>query len=480
MLKKNMEEYWEKLPEIQEKLIEKIKKDPWRLTYHLMPVTGWMNDPNGSVQFNGTYHLYHQYVPETPKGGATHWGHKTSKDLVHFKEEEIFMSPDKEFDQDGVYSGCAIVVDNKIHFFYTGNVKNPGDHDYTFSGREQNTVHVVSPDGFTIESRKVVIPHEDYPKGYTDHIRDPKVFEHDGVYYMILGARARTNMGSILLYESHDLDNWSFIGNLLKGDEEEGYMWECPDFFDLADKSILVFSPQGILPTAYNFHNPFSAGFLIGEMDWKIKEFKPEKEFMELDHGFDFYAPQSFEDESGRRILWAWMGIGNSDPEYNNPTIARGWQHAMAIPRVLNLEEGKLKQRPVPEYKVLRKNQQVCAIEDLKDDTLKGEIYELLIELSKNVTEFNLDLRQDTSLTYKDGLLTLRHGESGYGRRKRMIKLDKLSQLQIFSDTSSLELFVNDGDYVMTSRVYPKANQDKINLKANGNGQVTFWEIKMD
>ena len=78
-----------------------VDADPWRLHYHLMPEVGWLNDPNGAVQFNGTYHIYHQYVPETPNGGRTHWGHKTSQDLVHFTEEDIFLSPTESFDTDG-------------------------------------------------------------------------------------------------------------------------------------------------------------------------------------------------------------------------------------------------------------------------------------------------------------------------------------------------------------------------------------------
>ena len=76
-----------------EDMKNKVQSDPWRLKYHVMPETGWLNDPNGAIQFDGTYHLYYQYVPDTPLGGATHWGHMTSKDMVHFKQEPIFMSP---------------------------------------------------------------------------------------------------------------------------------------------------------------------------------------------------------------------------------------------------------------------------------------------------------------------------------------------------------------------------------------------------
>ena len=478
-MKKDMQAYWQSLPELQAALMEKIAADPWRLTYHQMPATGWLNDPNGAVQFKGTYHLYHQYVPETPNGGATHWGHKTSQDMVHFKEEDIFLSPDQLFDEDGVYSGSAFVHDDKIHFFYTGNVKHEGDHDYTYSGREQNTIHVVSADGFTVESREVVIAHADYPAGYTDHIRDPKVFEHAGVYYMILGARTRDNLGHILLYRSDDLYDWSYQGVFLAGNEEQGFMWECPDYFELDDSQVVLFSPQGLLPTTYNYHNPHTVGYLTGAINWDEYAFEPETDFVELDHGFDFYAPQTFEDESGRRILWAWMGIGDTEPEYGNPTVARGWQHAMALPRQLTLENGRLKQRPLPEYQSLRQHTQTHRLCEIEESTLKGEIYELLVEFDETPRSFELTLRQDSKLSYQDGLLTLKHGESGFGRRKRMIPLTDLSQLQIFSDTSSLEIFVNDGEFVMTSRVYPSPDQQMIHVTGDAQGQISYWDLKI-
>lgn len=478
-MKKDMQAYWQSLPELQAALMEKIAADPWRLTYHQMPATGWLNDPNGAVQFKGTYHLYHQYVPETPNGGATHWGHKTSQDIVHFKEEDIFLSPDQLFDEDGVYSGSAFVHDDKIHFFYTGNVKHEGDHDYTYSGREQNTIHVVSADGFTVESREVVIAHADYPAGYTDHIRDPKVFEHEGVYYMILGARTRDNLGHILLYRSDDLYDWSYQGVFLAGNEEQGFMWECPDYFELDDSQVVLFSPQGLLPTTYNYHNPHTVGYLTGAINWDEYAFEPETDFVELDHGFDFYAPQTFEDESGRRILWAWMGIGDTEPEYGNPTVARGWQHAMALPRQLTLENGRLKQRPLPEYQSLRQHTQTHRLCEIEESTLKGDIYELLVEFDETPRSFELTLRQDSKLSYQDGLLTLKHGESGFGRRKRMIPLTDLSQLQIFSDTSSLEIFVNDGEFVMTSRVYPSPDQQMIHVTGDAQGQISYWDLKI-
>ncbi|QJS98811.1 glycoside hydrolase family 32 protein [Dolosigranulum pigrum] len=458
-----------------------VDADPWRLHYHLMPEVGWLNDPNGAVQFNGTYHIYHQYVPETPNGGRTHWGHKTSQDLVHFTEEDIFLSPTESFDTDGVYSGNAFVHEGQLHFFYTGNVKQPGDHDYTYSGREQNTIHVTSTDGFSVDSREVVIPHADYPDEYTDHIRDPKVFQHEETFYMILGARKRSNTGAILLYESSDLSNWSLSGEFIEGTEDEGYMWECPDYFAVDGQDILILSPQGILPTTYQYHNPHAACYVLGAVNWDEVRFGRSTDFRELDRGFDFYAPQTFEDEHGRRIMWGWMGIGDTEPEYLNPTVARGWQHALTLPRELRVVDGELRQLPLPEYNILRQNQvthQLTVDGPTEIEGLSGEVYEMMIQLEETPDDFSLTLRQDTVIDYRDGLLTLKHGPSGYGRRKRQIELSELTELHLFSDTSSLEIFINHGEYVLSTRVYPEPGADRIVFAGQAKLTVHKWDLQ--
>lgn len=450
-------------------------KDQWRLTYHIMPEKGWLNDPNGAIQFNGLYHIYYQYVPETPLGGATHWGHMTSKDLVHFNQEPIFMSPDQPFDSHGVYSGGGFVKDGLIHFFYTGNVKLDGDYDYIYSGRKQHVVHVVSDDGFNILKREVVIDHDTFSEGFTDHIRDPKIIEHDGVFYMILGARKADNLGAVITYRSTDLSEWTYVGNLIEGTKDEGYMWECPDLFELNGRYVLIFSPQGIREEAYQFNNPHVAGYIIGCMDWDEVKFIPETEFIELDRGFDFYAPHTFEDETGRRIMWSWMGVGDIMPEYTNPTIARGWQHALAMPRLLTIKNDRLIQQPLTAYEGLRKEEQPLNINERY--VLENKAFELLVELP-NEDEFSIDLIEDTVLDYQNGILTLEHGPSGYGRRWRSTKVDHVETIHIYVDTSSIEIFVNDGEVALASRVYPKDNMPHVHVKASDQTKVTLWGLK--
>ena len=128
---------------------EMVKADDSRLAYHLMPETGWLNDPNGLCQFQGLYHIYYQYTPFEPTGEIKLWGHYTTRDFIHYKQEEPVLFPDQDMDAHGVYSGSAYVEDKTIHYFYTGNVKlfDRDDYDYIMGGRVSNTIHFTSQDG---------------------------------------------------------------------------------------------------------------------------------------------------------------------------------------------------------------------------------------------------------------------------------------------------------------------------------------------
>ena len=157
---------------------ENVKRDKNRLHFHMMPPTGWMNDPNGLCQFHGINHIYFQYTPFLAGWGTKLWGHYTTKDWVHYTEEEPFLFPDTKWDRDGVYSGSACVKEDGIHFFYTGNVKlHDKEYDYIMNGREQNTMHLFSPDGKHITYKEMVMTNDDYPSNMSKHVRDPKVYE---------------------------------------------------------------------------------------------------------------------------------------------------------------------------------------------------------------------------------------------------------------------------------------------------------------
>ena len=130
----------------------------WKQKLHIEPSQGWLNGPNGLCWYAGKYHVYFQYAPDSAEGGGRKcWAHMESEDMLSWEYTGIVMEPDIPEDKNGVYSGCAFVDDGKLHFFYTGNVKNPGDYDYINEGREANQIHVVTQDARVLQMKKVII-----------------------------------------------------------------------------------------------------------------------------------------------------------------------------------------------------------------------------------------------------------------------------------------------------------------------------------
>ncbi|MCI2769953.1 glycoside hydrolase family 32 protein, partial [Staphylococcus warneri] len=181
----------------------------YRLGYHVMPKYGWINDPNGFSYFNGYYHIFYQYYPYAPEWGPMHWGHARSKDLVHWETLPIALEPGDEEDKNGCFSGTGIVKDDKLYLFYTGHhYYNDDDPDHFW----QNQNMAYSEDGIHFQKYKqnAIIPTP--PEDNTHHFRDPKVWEHHGYYYMIVGSQNDRELGRIILYRSEDLYEWEYLG----------------------------------------------------------------------------------------------------------------------------------------------------------------------------------------------------------------------------------------------------------------------------
>ena len=448
-------------------------RNNYKLLYHLYPEQGWMNDPNGLCFFKGYYHVYYQYSKEAV-GGLKYWGHFRSKDLLNWESLDIFLSPDKDFDKSGVYSGSALIHEDKLYIYYTGNVKESGDYDYIYEGRQHNTVLVVSEDGMSTESRQVVLYNKDYPADMSCHVRDPKVFAYDGKFYMVLGARSKDDKGQVLVYESTDLYNWNYI-NSIKTDYDFGYMWECPDLFLLDGKWVLLLSPQGIERKEFEAQNVYTNGYFILDGDFRSEY--TLSEYRDLDFGFDFYACQTFE-KDGKRYMLAWMGM--PDAQYTNPTVKYGWQHCMSMFRELNLKHGRIVQVPAREYKKLRKGHKVLRSEGMLSFETENPCLEINIsdiDIGNNAG-FGISIFDTLELIYDvpSGEFVLIHtdkNKSAYGRTKRVLPLQKneLKKIDIFLDASCAEIFVNDTSGVLSTRYYPE-NYKEINCKGSFNMEI--------
>ena len=423
-----------------------VEADPHRQQFHLQPPVGWLNDPNGLCVYGGQYHAFFQYGPFDVTGGVKHWGHAVSTDLMHWEPLPVMLYPDEPFDCHGVYSGSALVEGTEMYLYYTGNVKHPGDYDYIKQGRSHNVCLAVSHDGRTLAGKQCLMYNKDYPAGLTCHVRDPKVFAYEGRYYMVLGARTVEDKGEVLVFESTDKLHWNHI-NTITTPEAFGYMWECPDLFCIDGQWYLAVSPQGI-----QCQNVYGCGYFTVYGDWRSE--CTLGEFHEMDFGFDYYAPQSFADENGRRIQIGWMGMPDAD--YGNaPTVAHGWQHCFTVPRLLTKgPDGTLLQKTVPELDAQRGPARKLAD---GEEAFVSPCFDLT---AVPAGDFALTIAQGVELVYteQDNTCILRFTDASMadGRTVRRAKLSApCRSVRVVGDRSSLEIFLNDGAAVFSTRYYP-------------------------
>ncbi|WP_455193339.1 glycoside hydrolase family 32 protein [Gemmiger sp.] len=444
-----------------EKTQEAHENDKWRLRLHLMPPTGFMNDPNGLCWFKGLWHVFFQYAPSSPEGGLKYWGHYTSPDMLHWTYWGTPLIPDQPFDCHGEYSGSAIVKDDVLHVFCSGNLFLQGNPPRAFS-----VIHVTSKDGFHFSEKKVVISSEDYPQACSCQIRDPKVWKDGSEYRMVLGAQTINETGAVLIYHSADLDHWDFERMMVPG-KDFGYMWECPDVFKINDSNYLSLSPQGIPSEEFRYANVFQSV-------WTNMRDEPNFTYTEWDKGFDFYAPQTFAAPDGRRILYGWMGM-DALAGYSNPTIKYGWQHAQTLPRAITEKNGILYQMPVKEIEQLRMSS--FSVEESAKLLLPCEL------ALQNPDNSSFDLMLGTGLHFafeqNDSVLRLYFtDETGSGRTERKAKVKEVKNVRLWIDTSSVEIFVNDGAVVFSTRFYPDSDKIELYVRADHPCAITGWNLK--
>ncbi|MDV2684083.1 sucrose-6-phosphate hydrolase [Alkalihalophilus lindianensis] len=486
------EERYRKYRDVSEKermlLKKKVNACPWRQSFHIQPPTGLLNDPNGFAYFNGEYHLFYQWFPHGPVHGLKHWYHVTSTDMVNWQNKGLAIEPNEFYESHGAFSGSGIVDQGDLYLFYTGNTRDEEWHRHPYQCMAKMTKEneLVKAAGPIISSP---------PKGYTEHVRDPKVWKTGSLFYMIIGAQREDKTGCVLLYQSRDIKEWEFLGEVITKLDAFGYMWECPDYIELDHKGILIFSPQGIEAEGDLYNNIYQSGYLVG---WPLNRSTMNFDhgpFQELDRGFDFYAPQTTLSEDGRRIMIGWMGL----PEMNYPTDENGWAHCLTLPRELVLKDEKLIQRPVRELANLRSNQEEVADQLLNERKsyphIYGTTYELEVEFEVGTSEvvgieFRTSENEKTIVHYNhlNKKITLDRSESGkevgttYGTTRAVGYDGETITFHLFVDVSSCEVFINDGEEVFTSRIFPSDHSTGIQFFAQG-GQASFqakkWDLSM-
>lgn len=459
--------------------------------YHIFADGAFINDPNGLVYENGRYHLFYQWNPSYPGGKRVGWAHRCSTDLTHWTELPPALLPDDWYDRSGCYSGSAVVKDGRLHLLYTGNVRDDGCE------RETYQCLAISDDGEHF-AKYAGNPLVSGPApGCTTHFRDPKVFADGSGYAFVLGAQTADGHGRALLYRSPDLLSWRLDGALrFSGPEwtDFGYMWECPNLFDLSDTAtqqthaVLLFCPQGLTPRGMRFRNRYQCGYTVAPRAFDgTGTFIGGTAFEEIDRGFELYAPQIFSDGK-RTLMIGWMGM----PEENDqPSAQENWMHCLTVPRTVWMENSKLFQWPVEELDALHDGRQSVSPRPLENEVVElpgfsGACYDMRLAFDTAQTQaLTLSLRQsdrqEIRITFAGGVLRVDRSRSAYApgdpvREARLRRSEKL-ELRILSDHSAMEIYANGGEEVFSLRCYLDDDAVRTCVGVQGKAALTNGEF---
>ena len=320
--------------------------------FHLSARVGWMNDPNGLSWYGGQYHLFYQYHPYNSHWGPMHWGHAVSHDLLRWRYLPAALAPDTAYDQNGCFSGSALTTPDGRHLLmYTGVARETLPNGET---RDVQTQNLAFGDGENYDkfAHNPIISAGHLPEGASRFdFRDPKIWlEPDGSYRAVVANDFIGHGGQILLFKSDDLKAWRLERVLARNDGRLGRMWECPDFFELDGKHVLLASVQEMLPMGLEYPNGHGTFCMIGHLDAETGAFIGESD-RAVDYGIDFFAPQTLLTPDGRRVMIGWMqNWGTCDLR----SRAMPWFGQMSLPRELSIRNGMLIQRPIRELEALR------------------------------------------------------------------------------------------------------------------------------
>ncbi|WP_287971368.1 glycoside hydrolase family 32 protein [Blautia sp.] len=478
-----------------EEIAEKVIKKEERPAFHFSPRTGWMNDPNGFSYYKGKYHMFYQYYPYDTRWNSMHWGHAVSDDLLHWEYVPAALAPDENYDKEGCFSGSAIALpDGRQLLIYTG-VARKAQEDGTDCEIQTQCIAVGDGTNYEKYENNPVLDEKHIPEGSSKvDFRDPKVWKkEDGSFACVVGNRPADGSGQILLYSSLDGFKWEFVSVLAENRNRFGKMWECPDFFELDGKYILLVSPQYMQGKGLEYHNGNGTVCFVGDLDKSTNTFKEESNHA-IDYGIDFYAPQTVIAPDGRRIMIGWMQnwdtVGFYSPE-------KKWFGQMSLPREISVKNGRLYQWPIRELEELREEKVVyhdVTVEGtMKLEGIKGRKIDLELELSAgedSYKKFMLQFAQNeehyTSVCFwpQESLLEIDRKFSGaskdtvHERKCQVNSYNGKLEMRVILDQYSVEVFVNHGEQVLSATLYTDPAAEGITFLTEG--KVKMNVIKYD
>lgn len=485
-----------------EEIYEKEISAEQKPMFHLAPRCGWMNDPNGFGIYKGRYHLFYQYYPYASVWGPMHWGHAVSDDLLHWENLPAALAPDQKYDYRGCFSGSAIELDNGDHLLIYTGVRTTSDPEGQDSGVQTQCVAIGDGIDYEKYSENPVITAADLPEGFSRFdFRDPKIWRgSDGTYVCAVANRSADGSGSVLLFKSKDCLTWKYWKVLDANRGRFGSMWECPDFFALDGKQVLLVSPQDMQPSGFEYHNGNGTLCLIGTYDEETGTFTEERD-QAVDYGIDFYASQTVLSPDGRRIMLGWMQNWDACA-IRSPKDK--WTGQMSLPRELSIREGRLYQRPIREIETLYKdtvrhqNVMVGSADSVTLEGVRGRCIDMTVKVRpadpghvfhKFSVRFAQKDNLHTSVSFRTHEKTVKIDRKYSGSRRAIVHQRRCLveesdngeiTLRIVLDRYSAEIFIEGGKYVMTAELFTDLSAEGISFFADGEAVIDVESHRLD
>lgn len=474
--------------------------EKFRPQYHFSPLSGWMNDPNGLVYHDGLYHLFFQYYPNATVWGPMHWGHAVSKDLVSWQHKPIALFPDEK---GAIFSGSAVVDhNNSSGFGKAGEIPLVALFTYFSMEKEKKGLVNTQTQGlaYSLDNGESWTKYGGNPVIDNQELkdfRDPKVFWHEETKSWIMALVAGDHAK---FYRSKNLKNWDNISDFGQDQGAHGGVWECPDLFPLKvegsdeEKWVLIISIGSGAPNGGS-----GTQYFVGDFDGTT--FTSEQSiFKWLDWGTDNYAGVTYNDApDGKRKFIGWM----SNWQYALKTPTENWRSSMTLARELTLKkidgEYVLVNYPVSAIATILDNGEAKMV-DLAPNSIDSLLYEGLNQSKITMTlpkadlmvTFSNDEGEKFSFIYEAASNTVmtdrtKSGETDFNndfgnKLHYMILNDKTSETikwEVFLDQSSCELFLNEGENVMTEQLFPSTPYQTIEIKNLSRDTIQVQGLKI-
>ncbi len=418
--------------------IEKSRQtvnNEYRLRYHMMPPIGWLNDPNGLIRFNGKYHLYYQFNPYASAPGKMCWGHFVSDDLVDYFDDGVALKPDIE--DASAYSGGAIECDGRINAYYTLH------REYEDGKKTEEVYRAISSAGYSFDQGIKVFENATLPENLSrTDFRDPCPVKIGNTFYLFVGGKDKElDKGVIVVLRGKLTDKFEYAFTL--GPYFElGDMGECPSYYRINGKDVIIVSGCNVPTRGNDFKNINSSVFIVGDIDFSAGKMKVDF-IREIDKGDSFYAPQ-FIRGAASPIMIGWLEMW--EKKYPTREKNHGWVGAFTIPREISIRGGEVFQTPVKSLENYLSDVPQGVVPKCADIMLSfsGEGYIKIKGGDGEVVVGNDgNIYLDTNLT-----------NNMFGCVRRTDGRYKDCTVRILLDVSGIEVFVDGGREVISSRIY--------------------------